>query len=282
MAWTRNVRPRLSNGLRGTGRTRRTILKKSRVTTRIRYQRPTGQNQKRQLYSVAKQVQRNTRFIRSHKVYTDWQYTDEVPPGPSGWGIRQLTNFGNWNAVLRQSADVAEASRTFVKRMQINFRATLNDADYALYSIFIVTLRKDSAGKDPFVNPPALGTEYIEPASFNGANLRLNSAFYKVHYAAYYTLTKSGLLTTPTGPAATLPAGNPSTTWRKSQCNLDLNMGVRKSTLTGTGDSWPTMEFANLPYYQKYYLMVYATIPTTAGLNPNFSMDAQFVCINTD
>ncbi len=168
---------RRTTGLRGTTGVRRSIRKKRSTATKVRYQRPTARNQQSQIASNAMDISRNRRAINRHKVYTDYQYTDLVPLSAPGWGVVELTNFSNWNPVLRRSEDVLAASHTFIKRMQINIRASLNDAEWAAFNVFVVTLRRDAAGKDPFTTAPVITEEWIEPSQLQGFNIRLNSAF---------------------------------------------------------------------------------------------------------
>lgn len=271
---------RRSSGLKGTRRVRRTIRKRASVRTRARWQAPTAHNQKRQIQDVAMQVSKNTRFINRHRIYTDWQYSDQVGIGAisPGWGVVELTNFSNWNAVLRQSESVDNASHTFVQRMQMNLRMTLNDADFCSMNCFIVTLRKDAAGKDPFLIPPIITEEWIQPSTFQGFNIRLNSAYYKVHWSQYATLSKGPFNAAPT---ALTGAGNPYSTWRKTQVNLPLKMSVTKPTLLGGSDSWKTKEFQDLPYNQKYFLFVYI-LSSGGPTRPSVDFDSQFVCLNSD
>lgn len=194
------------------------------------------------------------------------------------WSAVKLTEFSDWVPVMRQDPVVLQQSQTFVKRMQLNMRYALNDADFVGINMFVVTLRKNAAGFDPFVTAPVLNRDWIENAEAQGFNVRLNSAIYKVHFARYITLTANNLLSPPESGQN---VGNPYTTWKKGQINIPMNLTVRQPALFGAGTgSWSNLSQEDLPYYAKYYLMMYATFGG-GGTRPAVTYDGLAVCINS-
>lgn len=248
---------------------------------KVRYQAPTARHQKSQILANARLLASHSRQLRAHKVFTDWQLTGGITPlVSSDWSVVRLTDFTNWDSVLRQDPVAVEKSHTFVNRCQLNMRYTLNDADFMGLNVFVVTLRRNAAGIDPFTTPPVPTRDWIEPSQNNGFNIRLNSGIYKVHYARYITLTKNAL---NSAPIAAQTAGDPTTTWKKGQINLPVRMSITQPALFGTGlGSWKDLIFDDLPYYHKYYLLVYPTYITSGGgtTRPAVSYDALFTCIN--
>lgn len=240
--------------------TARAKRRRTNNATKVKFQAPTAKNQKKQIMSNARAINYLYKSCMPRKVYCDWQYFgqfDTVPDAAGGisrtWFAIPLINFPGWNACLRADQNVAVAASTYVARVQVNIRMALQLSNFAFVNLWVVTPRKDqnarntpadiSAGQDPI-----LGIDYIESPS--GSNLRLNSAIWKVHHCQYRTMTETTL-----GEAAPSPpftAGNPSTTWGKSQINIPVKMKVRNPT---SGTPWTQLSYMNMPYYHRYTLL---------------------------
>lgn len=280
-----------ANGLKGTGRrtgTRKTYRKGNKMA-KVRYQPPSARNQRSQIMSNRRDIERLKRRTQRHYIYTDWQLRGEFSPQitNNNWACQLLMGMSQWDSVLRGDPAVSRSTHTFIKRMQINGYVTLEQADRLFISIFVVTPRKQAAGRsfdplDPIASaPPVLNVDYIESNAEPGRGIRLNPSVFKVHCAKYITLTKNALDLAP-GPGS---AGNPFTTYRKFQINKDLNMKMSvPSFTTGPGGTpnWRSQPFSELPYYQKYQILVYASWSGTGTINPKFVTDPLFTCINTD
>lgn len=259
---------------RGAKRSRRVS-----TATKVRYQAPTARNQKSQILANARLASRNAAMLRTHKIYTDWQLSGSFLLTSFSWSVVKLCEFTDWTSVMRQDPVVAEKSHTFVKRMQLNMRYTLNEGDFLGLNVFVVTMRKNATNIDPFSIAPVFNRDWIEPSGAQGFNIRLNSAIYKVHYARYLTLTANTLGLSPiTGDTV----GDPNTTWAKGQINLPMNMSVTQPALFGTDNgSWKNLGQEDLPYYHKYYLMIYPTFAGTGTVRPAITYDCLSVCINS-
>lgn len=228
--------------------------------TRTRYQRPTARNQQKQILANARVISRLNKAVFGNRVYCDWHdFGNMFTVLDDGnisrtWFCVPLVNFPAWVECLRADQNVSASSTTFVHRLQLNLRWSLQSSNYAFYNIWVVTPRKEQNSRDTPLDIangqlPVANTDYIEGPQ--GSNLRLNPAIWKVHYCAYRTLTETTL-----GEAAPSPpftAGNPNTTWGKSQVNLPCKMTIRKPQ---NGEPWKNLPYMNLPYYQKYQLLV--------------------------
>jgi len=256
--------------------------------TKVRYQRPTAHNQQKQILANARVINRLNKAVFGNRVYCDWRYQGQLfsilDQGnvSKTWFCIPLTNFPGWDAVLRADQNVVVSSTTYVQRMQLNLRLFLQQSDYAFFNIFVVTLRKDQNSRDtPLAisqgQNPVPNIDYITGPE--GANIRLNSAIWKVHYAKYRTLTETTLLEAV--PAPPLVAGNPMTTYGKCQVNIPLKMKVRNPT---SGTPWKDLTYMNLPYYQRYQLLVEiqqnADAATQVNLGARMDFDALFTTIN--
>lgn len=276
-----------TNSLKGSRYRGRSSKRKSNATAKIRYKPPTARNQRSQILRNARLASSALRLARRHKVYTDWQYSDgSVVDQTGAWQVFQLTDFFQWNSVLRHDTAVATtASHTWIRNLQLNMRYSLAGAMSSVVSVFIVTPQRNYAQRDPFANAPIAPSEFIEPQVLNlHYNVRLNPAIFKVHHAKYFTLTQSGLDQIP--GADVFPDGNPFTTYRKWQVNIPVKMSVTLPAFTAGGLTyWKEVTNAMLPYYHRYYIMIYSN--TVQGVTPGadapmFTFDQLATCINSD
>ncbi len=279
MVYARRGATRASNLSRYTSR-KSTTRRRGPNVARVKYQAPTAYHQRSQILANARLLASHARQLRTHKVFTDWQNTGGITPLASdAWAVVKLTDFADWNSVLRQDPVVAQKSHTFVARISLNMRYNLNDADFMGLNVFVVTMRRNATSADPFATPPVITRDWIEPGQAQGFNIRLNPGVFKVHFARYITLTKNTL---NVDQVATETVGNPYSTWKKGQINLPVRMSVTQPALFAAAGAWHDLDFNDLPYYHKYYLMVYPTYTTsgTGTLRPAVSYDALATCIN--
>lgn len=264
--------------------------KRTNNTTRVKYQAPTARNQKKQILNNAKAIAYLRKVAIPQKVYCDWQWIGRqyVVVDPAGsytttWQAFPLMDIPNWRACLRQDINVVQGSTTFIQRMTLNMRYYLDLSNWCNFNVWIVTPRKDAADRDPTADIAAglLPVQFVDfTEDINGYNKRLNSAIYKVHFASYRSLTETTWFQAAL-PAA--PTGNPTTTFAKGQVNIKCNTKVRMPT---GGASWRTQDYMNIPYYQRYYLLVcmVAQSPPTASAArvANMTWDMLATTINSD
>lgn len=256
--------------------------RKTSQVQRIRFQRPTARHQQKQILTNARVIRRLHKAVFGNRVYCDWRYQGQMfatlddGSVSKTWFCVPLTSFPDWQAVLRQDQNVSDSSTTYLQRMQLNMRLFLQSSNYAFFNIFVVTNRRDQNARDTpaevaLGNNPINNIDYI--ASPEGINLRLNSSIWKVHYAKYATLTETTLL--EAAPSPPLVAGNPYSTWRKMQVNIPLKYKVRNPT---SGTPWTNLSYMNLPYYQRYQLLVEVqqqaadTVPQNGGARLDWDM----------
>lgn len=269
-----------ANSLKGTGRKTGRSRRRTSQISKVKYQRPTAANQKRQLLRNTRLLNKVAKIQADRRVYTDWQYGGTLNPTVSdAWKVTPLTDFALWEPVLRQDEVSESSSSTYIRNMQLNLRFTLNEKDYAYISCFVVTMRRNSSGINPFTTPPAPIKHYITGTGVVGSNIRLNPAIYKVHWCKYMTLTKNSLLH---ASIAEDTVGNPNTTWRKVQVNLPLKMKVTNPSLFITSEgAWTHIPYTNLPYYQRYFLMSYIHYSGSGDGVPVVGYDALSTAINS-
>lgn len=217
-------------------------------------------------------------------VRCDWQQRNSIvclnlepiPPGLQetfSTNGRALTNFSDWENILRQSSIVQAKSSTTIYRMSMQFRVTLQQSYWAQVSYFIVTLRKDAANREPTgYNPLVEGVDYVsnrlgtsDDASFS-VNPTLNSSIYKVHYCRHVTLTQGGFLENPATIQGNDVVANGQTTYRKGSCNLKMRLKVRQPR---TDLPWTNIPIAQLAHYQQYYLLCFITQRGPDNASPN-------------
>lgn len=235
--------------------------------TKVRYQAPTAKNQKRQISHNAKDIVR-LRKLLPPVVYTDWQYKEEILGAISDDGLPTLAiqsyvlvDFSKWANVLRISSSVADAVATQIIRFNLNMRYTLVNSDWAQITVFIVTMRKDHANRDPTVSPLQSGEDFI--TGENLLNPRLNPGIFKCHFVRNVTLTKNALFTPPFQTGQT-PAfsGDPMTTFKRGNVNIKPNIRVRAPGI----NEWKNLPYGQLPYYQRYFMLTFINSNNTAAI----------------
>ena len=285
----RGVRRSALKNYTATGNKRRRIS----IATRAKLKKPTAYNQRRQIVSLAKRVAKNIKYIRSKKVYTDYQWGDS---GSGTRGITQLmtngiwygwalTDYSRWIACLRSDQNAVESSRTYTMRMQLNFRIDVGTVTKgAFLNIFLVTPRTSQTNPITFATPAVdgaiaplvLNNDFIENSQNQGTNVRLNSGKFKVHACKYVTLVSD---TFDDAPPTTQTIGNPYSTWRKFQWNVPLKFSI----MNPTNRPWRLLPFDQQAFWRKYYLVVYATNNDGGDTNSvKFSCDPMMTCINFD
>lgn len=274
------VRPR---PLTKTGRVR----KRRRVAstaTRIKYQKPSAGNQKRQILANARTIQR-IRASLPPPLWTDYhrRFTCYGIASVSDNNISQsvqgftLTDFSTWIPTMRQSLIVESKSQTTVKKMSMNIRYSLNAAYWSQVTVFIVTPRKDYVNKDPLPQGSLqAGSDYI--LNLDEMNPRLSPACWKVHYSRSVTMAKGTFLSPPNELGGEQVTSQTSSTWKKGQVLMNMNMKVRVPI---TNRPWRQLPFDSLGYWQRYYALVFITQGTGPGANVETLTDVQFDVWNT-
>jgi len=242
--------------------------KRTGVLTRAKYKPRTTAANRSLIKSNAYAIRAVKRLMPS-PVYTDWQYSATLfaTPDPDGQGafttsldIVPLMSPGSgigalWQPVLRQDVNVTESSTTLVKRMVLNLRYTMQAANWAQYTTFVVTIRKDASNRAIIPTELTEGEDYIRSQG-QEFNVRLNPAVFKVHYVRNVSLTKNTWLE-QSAVVGQLPfAGNPRTTYAKGQCSMNLNYRIRQPI---QGTSWTAMTQAQFPHNQRVFLMTFIT-----------------------
>lgn len=252
----------------------------STAAAKVRYQPGTARNQKRQIGTNRRAIERLQRRQQRHLVYCDWQLNTQVTYTNNQWFVLRLLDFDQWRPVLRQDATVQRSSHTFVKYMKMQCRFLLNDCPGAYLNFFLVTPRRAMGPRDFAAQPLVIEDDYIVNPQSAGSMIQLNSGVFKVHYHKYVTLTKDNL---QGANVAGENVGNPNTTWRKWELSQKLNIPVSIPYIQAPQvTSWLSKPIDELPYWSKFQVLVYITHASITGLAPVLETNVQFVTTNTD
>lgn len=220
-------------------------------------------------------------------VYTDWQLsgvlyanTDDSPAFSTSYAFQPLMNPLEWRRCLRQDENQIDSSTTRVLRMSMNLRYTLYESNWAQITMFVVTLRKDSADRD--LSTLAIGNDYIN--SFGqDMNVRVSPDLFKVHATRNVSITKNFWLGNRfVNPDTGVAAGfNPATTFKKGQVNVKLGTRIRNPNRTAP---WKDMEIDQFSPNERYYLLCFFTQQAPDGTGQaagaRVDYDALFTCYN--
>ena len=229
------------------GRARR--RRRSSISSRIRYQRPNGRNQKRQIQTLARMAMRSSRILNAHRQYQDWTRNSGVTLDINGaWKIENLMDINGWTACLRRDLTPLTQSGCFLREMQFSYFLA-NDTKQAssTISMFLVTLRNQQNWDGSTM---ALNDQYCVQGI--GSQPILNSAIFKVHWARTHQIFPTLQETVGTG-GNLLPTGNPYAQYSKGKTTLKLNFALRSPSEL----SWFQLSQENMPYYQDLRLLVF-------------------------
>lgn len=238
---------------------RRGTRRRGSVSSRIRYQRPSARNQKRQLRSVAKIALANRRMLNANKVYTDWFLNQQVVQADGLWRSFELTSPTAFQAGNREDADFIVSQNAFFRNMIFEWYCSSQDKISTVsFDMYIVSLRSSAANWQPGTYPSGVwqdGNEYTSAGNNNSAFV--NSGIFKIHWAKQLHISPKKYSTDPSVDDQT---GNPFATYRNGKVNLKLNFKVRSPA----GLTWKNLPMSALPPNQRmYFIFRAASVDTT-------------------
>jgi len=235
-------------------------------------------------------IKSNALAIRSMKrmlpklIYTDYQYKFSngpfLPAAPAPFFNilnEELMSPNLWTPVLRKDDNVLESSQTMIKRMQLNLRYQLGQANWCQITTFIVTIRPDAVNR--IINEANLieGDDYIvSPEDFQP---RLNSNLFKVLYRRHISLMAGGWKEEAFASAGDVLVSNSTQTLKKGQVNLSLNFKVRQPN----GQTWRTMDQSQFGPARRYFQLNFYKGQTNQVDDdpPRVDTDILYTCINS-
>jgi len=234
-------------------------------------------------------IQANTLAIKQMKslvpkmIYTDYQKkfgnAPFIPGAPAPFfniTNDQLMSPFEWQSVLRKDANVEDSSHTMVKRMQLNFRYQLGQANWAQITVFIVTIRPDATNR--VINEANLveGNDYI--LSDEDFQPRLNPAVFKVHYRRHVSLMQNAWKQPAFQSAGDVLTSNSSDTLKKGQVTIDLDFKMRQPS----GQSWRSMDQSQFgPQHRWFQLTFFKGQTNEVDDDPTrVDTDILYTCVN--
>ncbi|AXQ65874.1 MAG: putative capsid protein [Circoviridae sp.] len=244
----------------------------------------------RTTYANRSLIKSNAYAIRSIKrlmppsVYTDYQYGFCQQPFPAA--PDEFFNLINaelmsptlWNPVLRQDQNVIESSMTMLKRLQINLRYDLGEANWCQITTFVVSIRKDAANRIINQSNLTLGEDYIYSPQ-QQFNVRLNPAVFKCHYVRNVSLMGGAWQQDTFQSAGDVLVSQSSNTFAKGQVNLKFSTKLKQPL----GTSWRTMDQSQLMPQQRYFLLSFFKGQQTQvdDVSPSVCADCLYTCFNS-
>jgi len=262
---------------------KRKTTKSSRVAKYAKT-RPNSVAANRQLIQMNASTIRRVQQLLPPPIYTDFQYSFAASPfinnAPNDFftlEVAELMSPVLWEPVLRQDENVITASSTLVKRLQLNLRYSLGQADWCQITTFVVSIRKDANNRTISQSGLVENEDYIY--SRQNFNPRLNSNVFKVHHTCNKSLMTSSWQEDKAVAGNAELIGNPSTTWGREQVNMKLDYNIRQPN----GANWGTMDQSQFAPEQRLYLLMFFKGKTeNADDNaPRVDWDALYTCFNS-
>ncbi len=235
-------------------------------------------------------IKSNALAIKSMKrmlprlIYTDYQYKYangpfiNAAPAPFFNILNaELMSPTLWAPVLRKDDNVEQSSQTLIKRMQMNLRYALGQANWCQITTFIVTIRPDAVNR--VINEAGLveGDDYIlSPEEFQP---RLNSNVFKVLYRRHVSLMAGAWKEDAFQSQGDVLVSNSFSTLKKGQVNMSLNFKVRQPN----GQSWRDMDQSQFGPSRRYFQLTFYRGQTNNVDDdpPRVDTDILYTCVNS-
>lgn len=243
--------------------------------SRIRWQKPTAANQKRQIQRVARVALRNAKILRSQRVWTDWFFgvqTDSLEV--SKFKAIPLINPTAWTQGMRADLNVEDANNTYLRNMTLSFSCTSPTSTARVdWTIYLVTLNHHASDWVP-VNPSTSldqlrgGLDYTYMG--RGNSPLLNPMHFKLHKRRSFKTFPMAL----GEPTSTMQSGHLSHNmgFQLAQIHLQANPG---------GLRWVNMIEEDILPRNRYYLFVYPDSTDVAN-TPGIQIGCNFTCVSSN
>lgn len=249
--------------------------RRTSVSTRARYQRPSAKNQRSQIRSLAKIALANRRLLNHSKSYTDWYLTQNTTLSTGIWNAVQIMDPVSWQAGNRQSSDFLVSQNAYIRNLVFEWFASSELKEQTtVFDIYLVTLRQNAANWQPAAGPSGALTEGNEYENMGGNNsVSLNSGVFRVIFNKQLRLFPR-VGADSSGTAVTDFSGNPFSVYRQGKVNIRLGYKIRAPAQT----SWKTLSMATLPPTQKLWL-IYRAQSFDQDNNWKFNFGCHFTAI---
>lgn len=268
----RSQATRYRQGTRNGGTRRR---RRGSVSARIRYQRPSARNQRRQLQSVARMALRSNRILNSHRIYQDWTVNSGISFTTNGdWTIKPFFDPVSWDACLRRDLTPLTQSGCFVRECQFSYFMANNTKSLpSTVSLFLVTLRRQAN----WGGTMALNEEYIVQGE--GSAPILNSAIFRCLWSRNHQIFPAKTAAQSGGTITEVATGNPETQYKRAKTTIRLNFSLRSPSDL----SWKQLGQEDLPYWQRLYLLAfYQCEDTSTATSAEMTYGLKYTTITQD
>ena len=269
----RSAATRYRQGTRN-GRARRG--RRSSISARVRYQRPSARNQKRQISTLARMAVRSSRILAAHRIYQDWKLDSGINFAIPGWQVTGFMNPIAWEACLRRDLTPLTQSGCFLREMQFSYFMTNNTKTLpSTISLFLVTLRRQQDWQGTMAD----NEEYITQGE--GSAPILNSGIFKVLWSRNHQIfpAKSEVNSGSTSGMPFAATGDPNTQYKRGKTTIRLNYTLRSPSDL----SWKQLSQEDMPYWNRIYLLSYFQNEDTASAtNASMTYGLKYTTITQD
>lgn len=230
----------------------RNSRRRTSVSTKARYQRPTARNQQSQIEDLAKIVAYNRRVLRNATAYTDWYLSANTTNIGGQWNATPLMEPALWAAGNRQDADVFVSQNVYIRNMIFEALINSDQKNQAVtVDLYLLSVRPSAANWVPGVGPTGALTPGVEYESMGQGNaVSINSGVFKVLFNKQVRLFPRD---NPEGGASgDLDfSGNAFSTYRKIKADIKLDFKIRSPAQL----SWKSLGMSALPPAHRVWLI---------------------------
>ena len=253
-----------------TGSGTKSRRRRNTLRSRVRWQKPSARNQKKQLSSLTKIALRNAKMLSAQRTFCDWVLTG-TRQFSTATSVITLMSVDSWNATMRQNLDVVTQQRTYIRNMSLSWyldgAALNNDAQVTM---FLVSLRSTAANWDGTLTE---NTEWCNQGAKNA--VMLNPNIFKVHWTRHFNVFPEQF-TTADGSAR--PSGNPSCEYRRGR----INIKSKYSIMAPAGQTWKQMTSDQLTPHRRLFFLIFPQTDNPQSTLMTFNFGLKATTVNAD
>lgn len=219
---------------------------------RISWKRPTAYNQKRQLFTLAKQVSVLRKVQRSRAIYGRFKNQWTGKEVSSDYITQNLTDVSSWTGVFENPDLIAEKNKVKLLSIGIDTLITCSSENSAVtYTYFIVSLKPQVAKH--LVENAGEGLGQLNPDehyTFLQGMTMLNKKYFNIHKCRRFTLSEENY--NSHGLTEATSGKNQAKTWKRFYDKISFPRWLNDGQ-----ENWRGMDTNAVPLGSRLYCLVF-------------------------
>ncbi len=227
---------------------RKTRKGRGGLKKRISWQKSSGSNQKKQIYTLAKRVSQLSKVQRSRAIYgrfsRDWEKLVE-----GDYIVQNLTDVSMWTPIFENPEELADRQKVKLLSIGIDTMITCASEPSPITMTYFIVSLKPGQGAKHLVESTGEGLANLEPGehySFLQGMAQVNKKYFQIHKCKRFTVTAEDY--TNTGNAGKNQLGTFKRFYQKISFPRWLNDGQEK---------WSGINTSSVPLGARLYCLIF-------------------------